>query len=246
MMVRLQQSSHSGFHTSSHLLASKSMNDKPAGKVGRPSARDKILDATLALVKEVGAPAVTIDSVAERAGLSKGGVLYHFPFKEELLTAANEDIVRRLYLAREAEAAQLPDTPNRALKAYVLASAFNRAGNDQLTTKMLAAGSMLKESADPIRRYWKERFPQIAADPGFDRAALVHVATEGLWFMEMLGLSPFSKEQRARIVEIILSIVDDSVLEPASTNASVETKALAQTVKQGRRRTARDKAPPSP
>ena len=191
------------------------MNDKTTSKVGRPSARDKILEATLALVKEVGAPAVTIDSVAERAGLSKGGVLYHFPFKEQLLTAANEDIVRRLALARETEAARLPDTPNRALKAYVLASVFNRAGNDQLTTRMLAAGSMLKESADPIRRYWQERFPQIAADPGFDRAALAHCATEGLWFMEVLGLSPFSKEQRARIVEIILSIVDDSSLEPA-------------------------------
>jgi AcrR family transcriptional regulator len=200
------------------------MNQKTSGKVGRPSARDKILDATLALVKEVGAPAVTIDSVAERAGLSKGGVLYHFPFKEQLLTAANEDIVRRLSAAREAEAAQLPDTPNRALKAYVLASAFNRAGNDQLTTRMLAAGSMLKESADPIRRYWQERFPQIAADPGFDRAALVHAATEGLWFMEMLGLSPFSAEQRARIVEIILSIVDDSPLKPSTIGVAAPRK----------------------
>ena len=192
------------------------MNDKTGNKVGRPSARDKILAATLALVKEVGAPAVTIDSVAERAGLSKGGVLYHFPFKEQLLTAANEDIVRRLAQAREAEAARLPESPNRALKAYVLASAFNRAGNDQLTTKMLAAGSMLKESADPIRRYWKERFPEIAAESGFDRAALAHVATEGLWFMEMLGLSPFSKEQRARIVEIILAIVDDTAHDPSA------------------------------
>jgi AcrR family transcriptional regulator len=192
------------------------MIKKNVGKPGRPSARDKILETTLALVREVGAPALTIDSVAERAGISKGGVLYHFPFKEQLLTAANEEIVRRLLLGREKEAAQLPDTPSRALKAYVLASAFNRAGNDQLTTRMLAAGSMLKESADPIRRYWQERFPQIAAEPGFDRAALVHVAVEGLWFMEMLGLSPFTAEQRARVVEIVLSIVDDSPLKPSS------------------------------
>lgn len=183
-------------------------------KRGRPSARDKILDATLALVKEIGAPAVTLDAVAERAGVSKGGLLYHFPFKEELLTAANETIVSRLLEARKVEAAELPDTPSRALKAYVMSSVYDRAGNDTLTTRMLSAGSMLNESADPIRRYWKERFPQIAVDIGFDRAALVHAATEGLWFMEVLRLSPFSELQRARLVEILMSIVDDSVLPP--------------------------------
>ena len=185
-----------------------------AAKRGRPSARDKILDATLALVKEIGAPAVTLDAVAEKAGVSKGGLLYHFPFKEDLLTAANETIVMRLLEARKVEAAQLPDSPSRALKAYVMSSVYDRAGNDTLTTRMLSAGSMLKESADPIRRYWKERFPQIAADIGFDRAALVHAATEGLWFMEVLRLSPFSEAQRARLVEILMSIVDDSVLAP--------------------------------
>ena len=185
-----------------------SENTKP--KRGRPSARDKILEAALALVQEVGAPALTLDAVAEQAGVSKGGLLYHFPFKEELLTAANEAIARRLADARHAEAARLPDSPNRALKAYVLASVYNSGDNDKITTKLLAAGSMLKESADPIRAYWKQRFPEIAKDSGFDRAALVHAATEGLWFMEMLKLSPFSAEQRARLVEIILSIADDT------------------------------------
>jgi AcrR family transcriptional regulator len=200
------------------------MDNKTAKKRGRPSAREKILEAALALVEEVGAPALTLDAVAERAGVSKGGLLYHFPFKEQLLTAANEDIVRRLAAAREAEAEHLPATPSRTLKAYVLASVYNRGGNDQITTKLLAAGSMLKESADPIRQYWQDRFPQLAADIGFDRAALVHAATEGLWFMEMLRLSPFSEEQRARIVEIILAIVDDTALKPAVEAVEVQSR----------------------
>lgn len=178
-------------------------------KRGRPSARDKILDAALVLVQEIGASELTLDAVAERAGVSKGGLLYHFPFKEELLTAANEVIASKLAGARHAEAVKLPDSPNRALKAYVLASVYNSGDNDKITTKMLAAGSMLKESADPIRRYWKERFPEISAGSGFDRGALVHAATEGLWFMEMLKLSPFSPEQRDRLVQLILEMADD-------------------------------------
>ena len=179
---------------------------------GRPSARDKILDATLELIGDIGAPAVTLDGVAARAGVSKGGLLYHFRFKEELLAAANEHLVRRRMAAREAEATRLPKGRGRRLKAYVLASANNGQGDDQISTKLLVAGSMTAEAAEPIRRYFKERFPPFADDVGFERAALVHAATEGLWFMDVLGLSPFSAKQRAQLVKTILSIADGATL----------------------------------
>jgi hypothetical protein len=76
----------------------------------------------------------------------------------------------------------------------------------------LVAGSMTAESAAPIRQYFKERFPPFAEDVGFDRAALVHAATEGLWFMDVLRLSPFSEKERAQLVKLILSIVDGADL----------------------------------
>jgi AcrR family transcriptional regulator len=179
---------------------------------GRPSARDKILDAALELIGDIGVPAVTLDGVAARAGVSKGGLLYHFRFKEQLLAAANEHLVRRRVAAREAEAMRLPKGRGRRLKAYVLASANNSQGDDQISTKLLVAGSMTAEAAEPIRRYFKERFPPFADDVGFERAALVHTATEGLWFMDVLGLSPFSAKQRAQLVKTILSIADGAPL----------------------------------
>jgi AcrR family transcriptional regulator len=179
---------------------------------GRPSARDKILDAALELIGDIGVSAVTLDGVAARAGVSKGGLLYHFRFKEQLLAAANEHLVRRRVAAREAEAMRLPKGRGRRLKAYVLASANNSQGDDQISTKLLVAGSMTAEAAEPIRRYFKERFPPFADDVGFERAALVHAATEGLWFMDVLGLSPFSAKQRAQLVETILSIADGAPL----------------------------------
>jgi AcrR family transcriptional regulator len=164
------------------------------------------------LIGEIGVPAVTLDGVAARAGVSKGGLLYHFRFKEQLLAAANDHLVRRRVAAREAEAMRLPKGKGRRLKAYVLASANNSQGDDQISTKLLVAGSMTAEAAEPIRRYFKERFPPFADDVGFERAALVHAATEGLWFMDVLGLSPFSAKQRAQLVKTILSIADGAPL----------------------------------
>lgn len=47
--------------------------------------RQQILDAAAKLAKECGPAAITIEGVARVAGMSKGGVLYHFPSKESLL-----------------------------------------------------------------------------------------------------------------------------------------------------------------
>jgi len=51
---------------------------------GRKSSRERILDAAAELVSEIGSGRLALGSVAERAGLSKGGLLYNFP-KEALL-----------------------------------------------------------------------------------------------------------------------------------------------------------------
>jgi AcrR family transcriptional regulator len=47
--------------------------------------RDRILDAALQVIAQAGACRMTLDAVAEAAGVSKGGLLYHFPDKEALL-----------------------------------------------------------------------------------------------------------------------------------------------------------------
>lgn len=47
--------------------------------------KQQILDAAAKLAKECGPGAITIEAVARVAGMSKGGVLYHFPSKESLL-----------------------------------------------------------------------------------------------------------------------------------------------------------------
>lgn len=56
----------------------------------RPSRREEILDAAFEVIRDDGIAAVTFDSVAEAAGLTKGGLVYHFPSKEALLVALHE------------------------------------------------------------------------------------------------------------------------------------------------------------
>ncbi|MGH8132733.1 MAG: TetR/AcrR family transcriptional regulator, partial [Steroidobacteraceae bacterium] len=50
-------------------------------------ARERLLDAAERLVLEMGAAHLTLGAVAKFAGVSKGGLLYHFPSKDALLEA---------------------------------------------------------------------------------------------------------------------------------------------------------------
>lgn len=50
--------------------------------------RLKIIEATMKTLQEKGVQALTLDEVAQQAEVSKGGLLYHFKSKEDLLKGA--------------------------------------------------------------------------------------------------------------------------------------------------------------
>ena len=51
----------------------------------RTSKRDRIITGALELAHRDGFDALTFDTLAEHVGLSRGGVIYHFRTKNELL-----------------------------------------------------------------------------------------------------------------------------------------------------------------
>ncbi|UUS13841.1 TetR/AcrR family transcriptional regulator [Stenotrophomonas sp. CD2] len=60
----------------------------------RTSKRDRILDAAVNVINRDGVRAVTFESVAAEAKLTRGGLLYHFPSREALLRGIDEHLVQ--------------------------------------------------------------------------------------------------------------------------------------------------------
>lgn len=75
--------------------------------------RSRLLDATVELLVERGFGGTTTTLVSERAGVSRGAQLHHFPSKNSLVVAAVEHLaaVRRAELASAVE--QLPQSARR-------------------------------------------------------------------------------------------------------------------------------------
>jgi AcrR family transcriptional regulator len=68
------------------------------------ATRKKLLDATIESLFEVGYFQTSTVAVTERAGVSRGAMLHHFPSKADLIMAASEHIVE---LRREIHADRL-------------------------------------------------------------------------------------------------------------------------------------------
>ncbi len=84
----------------------------PSSTAPRPrgaARREALLQATLTLVADVGADAVTHRRVAETAGLPLASTTYWFDSKEHLLTAALEFAAQRDLARLRAAAAELAD-----------------------------------------------------------------------------------------------------------------------------------------
>ncbi len=171
------------------------------------NAREAILDAAEDVVVELGARHLTLDAVAARAGISRGGFLYHFPGKVALLEAMLERHIARFSEALEKRRANLPDSAEGAVTALVLTLLERNKRAFRVTSAIIAAAAhdpkLLSEV--PRKQYRALLDHLVSCGLPFERAALITVTIQGLMLGELLSMSVFNNtdEKKALMKEII-------------------------------------------
>lgn len=84
--------------------------------------RDDLIAAALAVMAEAGPGAMTVRTIADRAGISAGLIRHHFRSKEHLIRAAFAAMMDRMTETPRQVAAEYPASPHRAIAALVSAS----------------------------------------------------------------------------------------------------------------------------
>lgn len=79
--------------------------------------RRRLLDAAINCLVERGYANTTTSEIADRAGLSRGAQLYHFPKKEELLTSAVEHLFELMFGEMKEQVGRLISQSDRRVLA---------------------------------------------------------------------------------------------------------------------------------
>lgn len=172
------------------------------------TVRDRLLSAAEQVVAKDGVIGLTLDAVAKHAGVSKGGLLYHFPSKSALITAVVERLARQCdsdqdkVLACQCEAA-----PGTFTRAYIAARADNAPTPEEmpLHTALLAAAGTDPQYLEPFRRRhveWQKRLENDGIDPA--TATLVRLAVDGLCLGAMLGMPVPDGQLRRAVIEKLM------------------------------------------
>lgn len=171
--------------------------------------RQVLLKAAITVLRTHGSAALTLDSVASAAKVSKGGILYHFPTKRTLVegvvtacVAAYEQLVEDHYKR------QAPG-PGRYLAAFV--SAMDDAEGDVQgeLEDSLSLLAILANDPSLVSLFWPfiQRMRERALADGIpaERALAVMAAVDGLWMQEALGVGLPDRKVRAGVVRQLLT-----------------------------------------
>jgi len=174
----------------------------------RQSSRDRILDAAEARLLERGPGGLVLDAVAADAGVSKGGLLYHFASKEALVQALIDRMVSGFDGVQASLSSGDDDAAGRRTRAYLRSTVTPR-GEPADASAHLMAGILAGIGGDRTRleslragfARWQEQLEDDGIDPV--RATLVRLAADGLWLSALLGLPQLEKKLGRRVLDAL-------------------------------------------
>ncbi len=165
--------------------------------------RERILDALVAVVAQDGPAGATLDAVAAAAGVSKGGLLYHFGTKEALFDGLLERLTRT---ARE-DVAQWRSHEAGIVPAYLQASTV---AEGTYTSTLMAvlrlvgtAGVDIEGAVLESFEAWYRALADAVEDPVLAR--MIHLVGDGLYLHALVGARPHPLDEQVvdRLVELV-------------------------------------------
>ena len=151
------------------------------------STRDRLIDAFETLLVTAGSRSATLDAVAGEARVSKGGLLYHFHSKDELV----EGMLTRLREQGVADAEKMRTSTKGPVEYYLVTSVNSGSDFDRA---LVAAGRIAQENdsrasaalAD-LREGWFTVLREHLGDEALART--IQLIGDGLYFDDTTGLS---------------------------------------------------------
>lgn len=168
--------------------------------------RDAILLAAERLIAEKGFQALTLDEVAVKASVSKGGLLHHYPSKQALLLGLAEKMISSHAKEIRDNLQQDPEGPGAFTRAFLRANlSFGDGDCTQVCDTLTAESRNIPAMLELFQQYTAQ-YQQLVENDGLDpvHATIVRYAAEGLMHSLTSGMPRPSnyEETVARLLEL--------------------------------------------
>ncbi|MFF3333004.1 TetR/AcrR family transcriptional regulator [Streptomyces sp. NPDC002888] len=175
------------------------------------NAKLHILDGALDLLRAEGGGTVTLDAAAKQAGLTKPGLMYHFPTKEALMLAVVNHVADRweaLLLQRLGQPLETASHQQR-IHAYVevaLAEPFDRADFAIFSDAHYRAA---------FTHTWVRRFepwltlPDDLPGPVRGRLTAARLLADGHWMAAATDVFPVPERDHAHLLAVAEGLLKD-------------------------------------
>ncbi|WP_378080530.1 TetR/AcrR family transcriptional regulator [Aeromonas bestiarum] len=169
----------------------------------------QLLESAATIAGRDGIAALSLNAVAYEAGVSKGGLLHHFPNKQALifalfarLLAIMEDAISALMAADKTAYGRF----TRAYLHYLSAPELT----DTQESRQLMVLSLAMPDEPVLRKCWRDwMLTHLAQGDELDNShtgTLVRYAADGIWLSELTEGRTMSAEHRQALVETLYNM----------------------------------------
>ncbi|WP_244664812.1 TetR/AcrR family transcriptional regulator [Candidatus Symbiopectobacterium sp. 'North America'] len=180
---------------------------------------DQILDAAETVLLSGGVHCFTLDAVAAQAGISKGGLVYRFPSKDQLIQTLLERELTRFSHDAEQQSALYGETPGAEILGHI--SAIGQETEETasraigLLTALVHAPAMLA----PVQTFYRMQLARLAqATRLTKRLRIAFLAAEEVFLLHGAGFAALSLEERQSMLDDICDEVRSAYSNPKTAD----------------------------
>ncbi len=164
------------------------------------STRARIRVAAARVIERDGAAHLTLDKIAAAAGISKGGLLYHYPSKQALLEGLLTHLLGNRPNLIEPLASDEEQNLTLLLDSLIDAD-FDLPEDERIMAQgLVAASAESPELLAPAKEHVGDLFAALGTPPPTaDAARIIFLASQGLQLLEILGLLSLSAPERNQV-----------------------------------------------
>ena len=174
-------------------------------------SRESILQAAENIVARRGPAHLTLETAANEAKVSKGGLFYHFRSKEALLEAMILRSMELLLSEQMKVEESLNGERNGKMKANIIGTLRHLEGQRPVLTAVIAAIASDPKLVEPMRDSIRREFQDLSKGLTLqtEDIAILFLASQGLLLLELLNLSFLTPGQIRKVTQRMLQMVEE-------------------------------------